>query len=115
MVKTKTKWYGDKEKKDMINANVRALIRSANIVESDATLIAPEKTGNLRSSIERSEPLITKLVQKIKVFTNVEYAPFVEFGTRFQRSQPYLRPALIRNAKKIIEIFKKEGKKATGN
>lgn len=29
-----------------------------------------------------------------KVGTNVEYAPFVELGTRYMRAQPYLVPAL---------------------
>jgi HK97 gp10 family phage protein len=30
----------------------------------------------------------------LHVGTNVEYAPYVEYGTRRMRAQPYLRPAL---------------------
>lgn len=49
----------------------------------------PVDTGRLRQSIN---------VQKIgeghyRVGTNVNYAPFVEFGTRYQAAQPFMRPA----------------------
>jgi len=41
------------------------------------------------------------------VGTNVEYARAVELGTEKQSPQPYLRPALHKNEKKIIGLFKK--------
>lgn len=41
----------------------------------------------------------------VKVGTNVEYAPYVEFGTSRQKAQPYLRPAIDANEKKINDIF----------
>lgn len=59
-------------------------------IRNDAVRAAPVDTGRLRQSIG---------VQKIgdghyRVGTNVRYAPFVEFGTRRTRAQPFLRPAL---------------------
>jgi hypothetical protein len=40
------------------------------------------------------------------VGTNVEYARAVELGIE-QPPQPYLRPALHQNEKKILALFKK--------
>ncbi|MFC4426206.1 HK97-gp10 family putative phage morphogenesis protein [Deinococcus navajonensis] len=58
-------------------------------IRTEAVLAAPVDTGRLRQSIG---------VQKVsdghyRVGTNVVYAPFVEFGTRHNRAQPFLRPA----------------------
>lgn len=61
-------------------------------VETGAKQRAPVDTGRLRSSITwRLEP--GKPLAAI-VGTNVEYAAFVELGTRNMRAQPYLVPAL---------------------
>lgn len=56
----------------------------------------------------------------VRIGTNVEYAPYVEFGTGEKaengkgkkgwpgmKPQPYLRPALIESKKEIIEVLKK--------
>jgi len=42
-----------------------------------------------------------------RVGSNVEYSRAVELGTEKQSPQPYLRPALHKNEKKIIGLFKK--------
>lgn len=62
-------------------------------VESAAIRGCPVDTGRLRSSITHevdrdSEGLVGT------VGTNVEYAPYVEFGTSHNQAQPFLRPAL---------------------
>lgn len=49
----------------------------------------PVDTGRLQGSIAH-EPEGDKTMV---VGTNVEYAPYVELGTRKMRSQPFLRPA----------------------
>lgn len=51
------------------------------------------------------------------VGTNVFYAPYVEYGTRRQQPQPYLRPALdvVRNpsgAREIVQQWRDEMQKA---
>lgn len=49
--------------------------------------------GTLRSSLTWE---LTQAAEGLsaKVGTNVEYAPFVELGTRYMKAQPYLVPAL---------------------
>ena len=46
------------------------------------------------------------------VSTNVEYAPYVEFGTSKQRAQPYLRPAVRIVKPKIDNLVINEIRKA---
>lgn len=55
---------------------------------------APVDTGRLRTSITFEEEQNRNGFLKLVVGSNVDYAPFVEFGTERQAAQPYLRPAL---------------------
>lgn len=61
------------------------------------------KTGLLRSSIFFE---VNSKEQEGKVYTNVEYAPFVEFGTSRAREIPFMRPAFDSNKKKIKDALK---------
>lgn len=91
---------------------------------------APKKTGRLKDSIT-CRLTVQGLTYIEEVGTNVEYAPYVEFGTgdtgeqspggRFygdrpsnvsytagwpgQRAQPYLRPAVYDNEDVFVEII----------
>lgn len=62
-------------------------------VESAAKQLCPVDTGRLRSSITHT---VTRegSSYRVTVGTNVEYAPFIELGTRYMSAQPFLRPAL---------------------
>jgi len=77
----------------------RDLIRRAIRVHSHAVSLCPVDTGNLRSSItweiehDEEEGGPEGGVSAI-VGTNVEYAPYVEYGTRYMTARPYLRPSL---------------------
>lgn len=53
-------------------------------VAATARAKAPVATGRLRDSIT---------ADKDRVYTDVEYAPFVEYGTATDPAQPFLRPA----------------------
>lgn len=69
------------------------LARRAVRVEGTAKRLCPVDTGRLRSSITHDiEHDSGGLVAFVG--TNVSYAIFVELGTRYTRSQPFLRPAL---------------------
>ena len=57
--------------------------------EGYAKRLAPVDTGRLRNSISHTVDDDTAIVG-----TNVEYAPYVELGTRKTRAQPYLRPSI---------------------
>lgn len=72
-------------------AAVREVKRSALNVESGAKLRSPVDTGRLRGSITHD---LSESGLGAVIGTNVEYSPYVEFGTERQRAQPYLLPAL---------------------
>lgn len=104
-----------------------ALGKACALVERSAKEKAPKDTGELRRSI-------TSKVENLEgvVFTPLEYAPYVEFGTGLfaeevgradvpwnyqddegnwhstsgQRPQPFMRPALNENREQIIRIIK---------
>lgn len=101
------------------------------IVERSAKQKAPKDTGALRRSITSKIEVIDDSIVGI-VFTPLEYAPYVEYGTGLfaeeggridvpwnyqddkgewhstsgQKPQPYMRPALEENREKIKRLFK---------
>lgn len=107
----------------------RGLGKAAMIVERDAKKKAPKDSGELRRSIS-SEVQGKSAV----VFTPLEYAPYVEYGTGLfaenggrkdvpwsyqddegnwhstsgQHPQPFLRPALQENKQRILDAIKGE-------
>lgn len=59
----------------------KALERGAKKIQKNAKYLAPVgETGHLRNSI-KTKSEITKEGANAQVFTNLEYAPYVEFGT----------------------------------
>lgn len=66
---------------NIANSDIKSTMSKATIlVQNQAKLLVPVDTGNLRSSIHQEIKEDTKNIQG-RVFTNVEYAPYVEFGT----------------------------------
>jgi len=110
-VDTTLEWFGDKKKKDINLGTIRALIRASNLVQADAKLLVPVLSGSLRGSIVKA---VNSNDLKATVSTNEEYASAVEFGTRYQKAQPYIRPALNDNLDKIRKVFITEESKAIG-
>lgn len=69
---------------------VNTMFKATNMVMRDAKKFAPVDTGRLRGSITpsvRSVGLLGRRVQGV-VGSNVEYAPFMEEGTRHRRMPP---------------------------
>lgn len=66
------------------------VVKTAFDIESGAKRAAPVKTGNLRRSLHTT-PLG---LARAAVGTDVEYAPYVEYGTRHMAARPYLTPAV---------------------
>ncbi len=109
-----------------------ALNKACILVENDAKRKCPVDTGQLRQSITHTINGATGIVG-----TNVEYAPYVEYGTGIfaaagngrqdrwsyedaegnwhstigQHPQPFLEPALAENEKEIIQLFKEQIRK----
>lgn len=71
----------------------RAVLRLAIDTQNRARELCPVDTGRLRASITHV-PGRDSNGYYVDVGSNVEYAPFIEFGTIKQPAQPYLRPAL---------------------
>lgn len=104
-----------------------ALGKAAAIVEADAKKKAPKGDGTLRNSIASKVEGYEGIV-----YTPLEYAPYVEYGTGLfaenggrtdvpwsyqdeegewhstsgMKPHPYMRPALEENRDKIVEILK---------
>ena len=73
-------------------------------VQRTARDIVPVDTGELQRSIR------TKLYPKQNsgiVYTLLEYAPYIEFGTRKMVAQPFLIPAMNNNRAGINQSLKK--------
>jgi len=86
-----------------VGSKVSANLKTATLlVERDAKILCPVKTGTLKRSITHEFISDTKA----QVGTNVEYAPFVELGTSKWAGKPFLRPALAKNLKAIRRLFK---------
>ena len=102
------------------------------LVERDAKQNAPKDTGALARSIESKVENNNNSIQGV-VFTPLEYAPYVEFGTGLfaesggrtdvpwaykdeetgeliftsgQKPQPYMRPAIDNNREKIVKMIR---------
>ena len=74
---------------------------SAQRVEDTAKQLCPVDTGNLRDSISH----IVYTNGNAEIYTNVEYAPHVEYGTWKQRPQPFMEPAIRQETNNIITDF----------
>ena len=104
-VKSKLKWNGTIAMRDFDIANTRALTESAILVEGKAVEKVHKDSGDLSRSI-------TRVIDKIRAFvgTPIEYAPYHEFGTRFSKAFPFLRPSFFSSIKQINNFFKKRYK-----
>ncbi|NVM21307.1 MAG: HK97 gp10 family phage protein [Desulfobacterales bacterium] len=127
---TKVKWYGDKLIKEVEQKCTNNIKRACFMVETDAKRMCVVDTGRLRSSIcsnwtgsgqtrtaKWKKPLKGKDTTEIAeprgkkdeivgiVGTNVQYAVYVEYGTRKMSAKPYLRPALEKNKGKIKQLL----------
>jgi HK97 gp10 family phage protein len=86
-------------------AIIKALNLSALVVKTAAKTLSPVRTGNLRASIGSR---VEGLRQEAYVGSNVEYAEYQEYGTKYMAAQPYLRPALEQNIDNVRDFFVRE-------
>lgn len=88
-----------------------ALEEASIIVESRASDLAPVDTGLLRKSINHR--IIERKGYPVgQVGTNVEYAPFQEFGTSKMAAQPFLLPGLNSSKASVKEVIARRLKQA---
>lgn len=65
---------------------------------------APYDTGNLRRSIQLD---ITDGGMTAEVTATAHYAQYVEYGTRYMRAQPYMKPAFNAQKQQFIKDVRK--------
>ena len=119
-------------------AVARAVQRGCMVVQAEAVNLCPVDEGELRNSISTKVEISNNGVIG-KVYTNKEYAPYVEFGTGSRGestydgnvdvtynsewagmpAQPYLYPALKNNEEAVVRRIRndiaEEIRKVTGN
>lgn len=94
----------DQVQREVAGAVVRALEIAGGMAESYAKEICPVDTGNLRNSItHQMEGEDTAVIGSAVV-----YAPYVELGTRRQKAQPYLAPAVEGHISEYRAVFEDE-------
>lgn len=71
----------------------KMILKTTLRIEALAKMKCPVDTGRLRNSIQHQIALDNGEITG-RVGTNVEYAPYVEFGTRYWSGKPFLIPAL---------------------
>ena len=129
---SKVLWYGKQAINKIEKGAMDAIKEACLMVERDAKILQTPHvdTGRLRSSISsnwtgsgmsrgkvtaaaKPDDGVGQPTKKLTgvVGSNVEYARVVELGSedpaRRRTPYPYLRPALHKNEKKILELFKK--------
>jgi hypothetical protein len=105
-------WNGDEVKRRAERLAGKSSFEIGLIVQAQAKLLVPRKTGRLGGSIttasgfgEKTSPsgtgavgtdIITPPTDPFETFvgTPVEYGPYMEYGTVRTSAQPFLRPAL---------------------
>lgn len=93
------------EKNDNLENEIKETIKtgltaSAIFVQGVSKELAPVRDGILRDSITYDVD-----ENKARISSPVEYAPYQEFGTSKMKAQPYLRPSVYGNVKKIQAII----------
>ena len=115
------------------DALISGVSTAAMLVQGSAKNKAPVDSGTLRQSIRADKAKIQGENVTATVSTNLEYAPYVEFGTgsrgqstntntevevsyrsdwRGNKAQPFLWPALRENRNNSIKIIREEVRKA---
>lgn len=109
-IKTVQKDYTKEVLADLQRKELAFVTTAGQVMQSDAKVLAPVDTGNLRSSIQ-TVAYVENALPVAEVGPTADYAPYVELGTNRQRAQPYmatawdkLQPRLDRLYKKALEL-----------
>lgn len=97
----------------LTEALIAAVAEASLEVETEAKRNTPVDTGRLRSSL--GQEVVDSQGLSRDVATNVEYAPYVEYGTSTQEAQPFLTPAREKVAARFPQIVEKHARRVTGS
>lgn len=91
---------------DVTRKGQRVVTATAALVERTAKLLAPVDTGALRNSIGTT---VSNGGLTAEIGPTVDYAAYVEFGTRRMAPQPHMGPALAANADTFVRAVEELG------
>lgn len=132
-VSVSTSIVNSKNLNSINDALVAGVSKAALLVQGSAKNKAPVDSGTLRQSIRADKAKVQGENVTATISTNLEYAPYVEFGTgsrgqstntntevevsyrsdwRGNKAQPFLWPALRENRNNSIKIIREEVRKA---
>ena len=111
-IKVDLKSHSDEVMQALNAAEARILEMWGIKAQGYATEYAPVDTGNLRSSIGYKTDPSNDIMY---VGTNVEYAPYQEFGTYKMKAHPFLKPALEKHLSEYEDILISETAKELGD
>ena len=97
--------HADEYRRAKDEAVARALEAIGIQAEGDVAMITPKDTGRLQASITHETRPDEEAVY---IGTNVEYAAYVEYGTKKMEAQPYLRPGIQNNLDTYRQIAQQE-------
>lgn len=103
---TRTGIAGQLESK-LRNGLSAGLILSGDLVAQKAQGKSRVKTGRMKRSIQRGNPVITPTGGYIEIGSGLNYFPFHELGTKYIKKQPMVVPALNENKSKVRAILAK--------
>jgi hypothetical protein len=99
----KIKEYTDKLKVDINNK----MAEIGDVVKDNAKAICPVKTGKLRDSIHKIV-IPDPEIPSVKIGSQVEYAWFIEMGTRKIAPRAFLRRGLADSIANILGILSRK-------
>ena len=85
-----------KLKKNVKLGDVKVVVQyNGSEMQTTANLICPKDTSNLANSITLE---LTDGGFTAEVEPHMDYAAYVEYGTRYMSAQPYIRPAFMQQS-----------------
>ena len=94
------------EIKQAVNEQLLKALETIGLVaEGYAIKKAPYKTNRLRGSITHG---VSEEEKCAYIGTNVEYAPYVEYGTTKMKPRPFLKPAVVDHIAEYKQIMEEE-------
>lgn len=96
----------DETKPKIMKAIKKGLKKAGLIIERDAKIFAPVRTSRLRSSIHTTQEGFKAIIQD-----NVHYGIHQEYGTRFMKAHPFMKPSVNKNILAISRAIVNEVKR----
>src|SRR5579863_3879254 len=91
-------WFGARFARHVRDQTMGRLERAAQKGTAVAKRLVPVDTGQTRDSIGYT---IDRKALEVTIHADTRWAIFLEFGTRFMRARPFLRPALAAAAQEF--------------